>query len=190
VANELVDDRDLVVLGDLDEVPDPRIFRKVDINGEPRSLSMLFHYYFMNCQNVGVERWWNGTVVCSGRQFKEHTPQALRDKRNDWKPIPKAGWHFSYLGGLEKIKYKIQSFAHTEFNKDEYTSDENILSALEEGKDIFKREGVKYKFVSTYYYPSFLRKNMLQYPTFIYPKKVSFFTDLFYTLRRIFKGNY
>jgi hypothetical protein len=36
--------------------------------------------------------------------------------------IPDAGWHFSYLGGAEKIIEKIHSFSHVEFNNVRYTN--------------------------------------------------------------------
>ncbi|MCH5716525.1 glycosyltransferase family 17 protein [Niabella hibiscisoli] len=126
---------DLIILSDLDEIPDPAILKTFRAPESPMVLSMLFHYYFMNCQHSGHERWWNGSIVCSGKDFKQHTPQSLRDKRDGGLPlIRKAGWHFSYLGGLEKIKYKLQSFAHTEFNKPEYLDDKNILSSLKKAK--------------------------------------------------------
>lgn len=180
-------DDDLVVVSDLDEIPNPKMLTAINLQDGPVALSMLFHYYFLNCQNTGTERWWNGSILCTGRQFKATTPQALRDKRNDLKRVNKAGWHFSYLGGIEKIKYKIQSFAHTEFNNEEYLSDANIMKALEEGKDIFKRPGVVYQFVSTYYYPSFLRDVMLEFPALLYQKrKDSFFDKLYYTVKNLF----
>lgn len=186
-AADYAADDDLLLVSDLDEIPDPDKLATADLSQGPRALSMLFHYYFLNCQNTGTERWWNGSILCTGKQFKATTPQALRDKRNDWKRVEKAGWHFSYLGGLEKIKYKIQSFAHTEFNKEEYLRDENILKALEEGKDIFKRPGVVYKFVSTYYYPAFLRDVMLQYPALLYQKrKDSLLDKLYYAVKNMF----
>lgn len=186
-AADFAADEDLVLVSDLDEIPNPAMLASINLNNGPVALSMLFHYYFLNCQNTGTERWWNGSIVCNGKQFKATTPQALRDKRNDLKRINKAGWHFSYLGGLEKIKYKIQSFAHTEFNKEEYLNDKNIMKALEEGKDIFKRPGVVYQFVSTYYYPAFLRNIMQQYPSLLYQKrKDRLFDKLYYGVKNMF----
>lgn len=180
-------DDDRVIISDLDEIPNPELLAKINLTDGPVALSMLFHYYFLNCQNTGTERWWNGSIVCTGQQLRATTPQALRDKRNELKRISKAGWHFSYLGGIEKIKYKIQSFAHTEFNRDEYTSDDNILKAMEQGKDIFNRSGVLYKFVSVYYYPAFLRKVMLQYPQLLHQKqKDNVFNRLYYTIKNMF----
>src|SRR5258705_4878061 len=146
-ASSIAGDEDLVLISDLDEIPHPFSLKKRP-GGEPVTLSMLFHYYFFNCQNEGAERWWKGSVLCTGKQFKQTTPQQLRDSRHIYKTARNGGWHFSYLGGLEKIKNKIQSFAHTEFNRAEYLDDANILKALEEGKDILKRPGVSFRFSS------------------------------------------
>jgi beta-1,4-mannosyl-glycoprotein beta-1,4-N-acetylglucosaminyltransferase len=187
VAGTMANDDDLIITGDLDEIPDPSMLKKLKLGDSPVALSLLFHYYFMNCQNSGVERWWNGSIISTGKQFKGLSPQILRDNRNNYPVIKKAGWHFSYLGGLEKIKYKLRSFAHTEFNKEEYLQDEHILQSLEEGKDILKRPGVSFRFVSLYYYPSYLRTLMLQYPAFIHQKTKDTVLDKIYysTLRTL-----
>jgi beta-1,4-mannosyl-glycoprotein beta-1,4-N-acetylglucosaminyltransferase len=187
IASSVANDNDLVIISDLDEIPNPFLLRKFKPGEEPMVLSMLFHYYFFNCQNTGEERWWNGSIVASGKQFKEKTPQILRDNRNNYKRIKKAGWHFSYLGGIEKIKEKIRSFAHTEFNKEEFLNDEYLLKAISSGEDIFKRKGIAFEFVSTYYYPSRLRKLMDVYPAFIYPDaKDGFLKKIGYGVKNIF----
>jgi beta-1,4-mannosyl-glycoprotein beta-1,4-N-acetylglucosaminyltransferase len=77
------------------------------------------------------------------------------------------GYHFSYLGGPDKVKTKIESFAHTEFNRPDITSDENILNAINNGQDIFKRNGLSYKVVPVSTYPEPIRSLMLEYPQFI-----------------------
>ena len=87
----------------------------------------------------------------------------------------------------KKIKYKIQSFAHTEFNREEFLNDEHIIKAMEEGKDIFNRPDTIYKFVSVYYYPAWLRKAMLLYPSFLHRKaKDGFITRWFYAVKHLF----
>lgn len=171
--NTLLQEDDMVILSDLDEIPNPAVLKKIKSNhNSPVSLSMIFHYYFLNCQNTGAEHWWNGSIVCNGKQFKELGPQTLRDNRNHYPRIKKAGWHFSYLGGVERIKQKIQSFAHTEFNKEEFLQDETIIKAMMDGKDIFNRPDAVYTFVSPYTYPSPLRTLMFEYPELLhYPKK-------------------
>jgi beta-1,4-mannosyl-glycoprotein beta-1,4-N-acetylglucosaminyltransferase len=186
-ASKIVAEDDLVIVGDLDEIPSPSLLKKLNVDKGPVALSMLFHYYFLNCQNNGSERWWNGSIVCTGKQFQSVTPQQLRDNRNVYKSIAKGGWHFSYLGGIEKIKYKIQSFAHTEFNREEYLTDENIIAAMEKGIDIFNRSGTIFKFVPVSYYPGKLRKIMLQYPAFLHLKrKAGLFERTAYSIKNIF----
>jgi beta-1,4-mannosyl-glycoprotein beta-1,4-N-acetylglucosaminyltransferase len=164
---DIVGDIDLVLIGDLDEIPDPEAVLALKEHlkpGYPVALSMLFHYYYMNCQNVGYERYWNGTVGCKGVDFKNITPQEFRDKRNNYQRFSNGGYHFSFLGGVEKIRTKIQSFAHTEFNREDILSEENIVESIEKGKDIFNRPGVSYEFVNPYQYPQKIRELMYKYP--------------------------
>lgn len=175
LGQDIISDDDTVLIGDLDEFPDPQAIGAMQqvINTDksvfPLSFSQLFHYYYMNCQNIGFERQWNGTVIATGKQFKELGPQHLRDNRNSYQAIRNGGYHFSYLGGIEKIQEKIKSFAHTEFNREDILSDENLQRSLENGEDIFKRPNVAYKFVSLEEYPEHIRNLMLEYPQFIKP---------------------
>lgn len=185
--SDKISDEDIVMVSDLDEIPDPSVIKKTNFANGPKALSQLFHYYFFNCQNTGRDRWWNGTVISTGPDFKSITPQGLRDKRNEYPAIKKAGWHFSYLGGIESIKYKIRSFAHTEYNKEEYLQDDFILNAIEKGHDIFKRPDVTYQFASVYFYPKNLRETMKLYPAFLNLKKRnSLWHRIYYSIYQIF----
>jgi len=173
-AQDLMEDSDVILVGDLDEIPNPEVITYVR-NGnvflkhksKAISLTLLFHYYYMNCQMEGFDRDWNGTVMCTGDFFKSNGPQYLRDNRNTFMRIPNAGWHFSYLGGSEKVKTKIESFAHTEFNRPDITSMDNINTSLKEGKDVLKRLGINYKTVSIDRYPEVIKSLMVQYPQFL-----------------------
>lgn len=169
-VSDIVSDSDIVLVGDLDEIPDHEAvltLKQYLRPGYPIALSMLFHYYYMNCQNVGYERYWNGTVGCKGVDFKTAYPQEFRDKRNNYQRISNGGYHFSFLGGVEKIRTKIQSFAHTEFNREDILSEENIVESIEKGKDVFNRPGVVYEFVDPYQYPQKIRELMFRYPHLI-----------------------
>ena len=66
--------------------------------------------------------------------------------RNPIHVIKDGGWHFSYLGGIEKIIEKIESFHHTEYNAEKYKNPDKIEKAINEGKDIFGRN-LQYQFV-------------------------------------------
>ena len=135
---------DIVLIGDLDEIPNRDYIKTFD-NSEPMSLMQSFYYYYMNYQNMGYDKYWKGTIISKYSNFGYYTPQEMRDKRNEFDALLNGGWHFSFLGGIDSIRKKIESFAHTEFNKDDYKSDEHILDCIKNGKDVFKREGVYFK---------------------------------------------
>jgi beta-1,4-mannosyl-glycoprotein beta-1,4-N-acetylglucosaminyltransferase len=189
-AAKQMNKNDLVLVSDLDEIPSPAAIKMAKATDTPVAFSLLFHYYFLNCQNTGNSRWWKGTIACTAKQFTGITPQGLRDKRDQYPSISHAGWHFSFLGGVEKIKEKLLSFAHTEFSKAEYTSEEHIHEALQKGEDILKREGVNFRYLPLSYYPAALQKVMREYPALLNLPKDSFFINFYYTLRRLAKGNF
>lgn len=163
-------ENDIMFMGDLDEMPDPHILRNIGNLSFPKVFSMKFHYYFMNCRAINNDEKWIGTVVMKGEYFNSHTPQYIRSNRNLYEKID-GGWHFSYLGGVEKIKYKIRSFSHTEYDQEGFLNDDHILNSIENGFDFLKRNGMKFIFVPILFYPYKTRKLMKQYPNFI--KKTS-----------------
>ena len=189
-AFQQMQEDDLVLLGDLDEIPSLAAIEKAKSSLKPVAFSHLFHYYFLNCQNTGNSRWWKGCIAASAQQFKTITPQGLRDKRDDYPSLPDAGWHFSFLGGAKKIREKLMAFAHTEFNQPEFLEEKNIEEAVASGADILKREGISFRYVPLTYYPVALQKVMKEYPALIHPVKYNPLTSLYYTVRRIIKGKY
>ena len=58
--------------------------------------------------------------------------------------IENGGWHFSYVKEPKGIVKKIESFAHTEFNKQEFKNLSEIKEKIEKGKDLFNRN-LKYE---------------------------------------------
>jgi beta-1,4-mannosyl-glycoprotein beta-1,4-N-acetylglucosaminyltransferase len=65
--------------------------------------------------------------------------------------IPDGGWHFSFFGESDKIRNKIESFAHTEYDSEEYKNNEAILYRIENGIDPFDRFPLKYYWVDHSY---------------------------------------
>ena len=76
-------------------------------------------------------------------KFKKY-PVWRIDKPRKLQIIENGGWHFAYLQRPEDISKKIKSFAHGEFNKANFTNQENIREKINMGKDIFDR-GISYK---------------------------------------------
>lgn len=144
---EGLSDQDLVMLSDVDEFPNMSAMPK-----DVKSLSMTqdFYYYYINNRGCSVNSLWQGTVVTTGQLFKDQfnsSFQLMRDHRNTLPRVAYGGWHFSYLGGMETIRRKILSFAHTEYIKEQYYCDENIEKCLRDGTDIFGRHDHSYMIV-------------------------------------------
>ena len=185
-----MNDEDLVLLSDLDEIPNPDLVKKARTLDKPIAFSLLLHYYYLNCQSSGDTRWWKGCIAATARQFKEITPQGLRDQRDEYPCLPNAGWHFSYLGGAEKIRQKLQSYAHSEYKKEQFLDEDHIRNAMLQGKDVLGRNDFYFTNMPLSYYPGKMQKLMKQYPELLYLKKHFIFQDLYFTTRRILKGMY
>ena len=118
-------DEDIVILSDVDEIPNPKIISQIDPGNDRYALEMQNFCYYLNGKlfeknNLPVS--WIGSSIIKYKNFRSFHAEA-REARiltisNDtsYKKIRNGGWHFGYLGGLEKVQYKIRSAAHTELD--------------------------------------------------------------------------
>ena len=140
-------DNDLVILSDVDEIPNLNKLNQFDKNKYAVFSQKMFMYKF-NLLNLN-ENNWHGSKMCLKKKIK--SPQWLRnlkfkeypfwriDKVRNLQIIKDGGWHFAYLQTPENISKKIKSFAHGEFNQANITNEENIKLKIERGQDIFER---------------------------------------------------
>jgi beta-1,4-mannosyl-glycoprotein beta-1,4-N-acetylglucosaminyltransferase len=157
-------DDDLILISDADEIPSHEAIRhSLELPlSIPVAYSQLNHYYYLNCRDVGINRIWKGTVAVRKKYII--TPQNIRDCRNSILSIKNGGWHFSFLGGQESIRTKLESFAHTEYDREEIKNVQHIMQTLEENRDIFNRPGFEYVIVPfDESYPAYLRENIDRY---------------------------
>lgn len=113
---EDADDHDVVLHGDLDEIPSALGARNVRPNGTAVFQQRLY------CFAVDLlhPEPWNGTVACLARDVERFGGfAALRDMRNIAPAFPGAltGWHLSWLGGHEATIRKLNSFCHPEIER-------------------------------------------------------------------------
>ena len=166
---ESVDESSVIIISDLDEIPDKRVVSRHRSIADPITLQQKLHYYFVNCRGCGRKnRRWNGAVMLPLSALT--TPQEMREAslwHGRFRKIRDGGWHFSYLGGSESIKTKLQAFAHSEFNLDEYKNDVNIAAALEEGRDLYGREDMGFEYIRLSKFPRELAKLIAEYPHFV-----------------------
>ena len=146
-------DNDLIILSDVDEIPDLNKLNIFEKKKKYAVFSQKMFNYKINLLNE-TENNWHGSKICLKKNFK--SPQWLRnlkfkkypfwrfDKPRNFQIIENGGWHFAYLQNTENILKKMKSFAHGEFNEPNLTNLEAINEKIIKGKDIFDRE-ISYK---------------------------------------------
>ncbi len=139
-------DDDLIILSDVDEIPDLNKLHLFNKKKKYAVFSQKMFNYKINLLNE-TESNWHGSKICLKKDLK--SPQWLRnlkfkkypfwriDKIKDLQIIKNGGWHFSYLQDPESLLKKIKSFSHGEFNKPEFTSKEKIAEKIKMQKNIF-----------------------------------------------------
>jgi len=145
-------DDDLIILSDVDEIPNLNKLNMFDKRKYAVFSQKMFNYK-INLLNE-TESNWHGSKICLKKNLK--SPQWLRNlkfkkypfwrigKPRNLQIIENGGWHFAYLQTPENILKKIAASAHGEYNKTDYANKENIIEKINMGKDIFDR-GITYK---------------------------------------------
>lgn len=118
---------DIVMHGDVDEIPTALIARNIRPQG---FVSFTQRGHFWSCRWLYPEPWF-GTVA--GRVRDIVSFGAMRDTRNIGRKIPNGGWHLSWLGGPEVAMRKVGSFCHPEVK-------DRIVDGL--SSDQFLRQGI------------------------------------------------
>jgi beta-1,4-mannosyl-glycoprotein beta-1,4-N-acetylglucosaminyltransferase len=111
---------DLVMVGDLDEVPDPGVVARLTTTlHRPTRLAMR-HFVFAGNFEIPHE-WTDGTMAARGDHLREPQmavlmgdPDAAWSPRND-DVTPDAGYHLSFMGGRDAVAAKLHAYAHQEF---------------------------------------------------------------------------
>ena len=180
---------DVILISDIDEIPNRDKIKKFKDEKGIKIFKQRMFYYYLNCINAeirGSDYSWLGTVMVPysptlvpqnlrtlSMNLIARYPKNLWQQPNWWlwifrniywkgetlRFVDSGGWHFSYLGGVERIINKLEAFAHTEYNKEEYKDAQKIKEAINSGKDIFGRSFI-YKYIpldSTY--PEYIFKN-------------------------------
>ena len=161
-------DNDLIILSDVDEIPDLNKLNKFDSSNYGVFSQKMFMYK-LNLLNLD-ENNWHGSKICLKKNFK--SPQWLRnlkfkkypfwriDKTRNLQVIEDGGWHFAYLQSPKNISQKIKAFAHGEFNKPNIANEENIKLKIAGGKDIFGRGYNLQKVEIDSDFPKYICENM------------------------------
>jgi len=168
---EKCSNNDVILISDLDEIPNPIKVKEVLSDMNPQKIYVFkqnFYYYYINNlieeDYFGTKKW-NGTRLCTYEIFKFLKVNSIRN-RDQMLPysidVSDGGWHFSFIGGKEKILEKLDAYAHQEYNTDE------VRNALDKNmdcntQDLFFRKMTAKVVSLDNTYPKYLLENIDKY---------------------------
>jgi hypothetical protein len=110
---------DIVMVGDLDELPDPAVVHALKATLRHPTRLVMRHFIF--AANFELpDQWTDGTMAARGHQLGDQRLAVLMgDPDAAWSAenahvIPAAGCHLSYLGGRDAVAAKLQATPHRE----------------------------------------------------------------------------
>lgn len=108
-------DDDIIFVSDLDEIWNPKVLREIEHGKVYRPIQTAYHYYLNNRSDQDITGW-VGTRFATYKTIKEFGINHLRtESMHPSIHIPNGGWHFTFMGGADKIREKIENYGHQEY---------------------------------------------------------------------------
>lgn len=182
LSNLLVDchDEDVLIFSDIDEIPRPECVKKnldhygvttfvvenynffLDFKstepGFPVVKMLPYAYYRDVVPGLPFPKEQNFRILPCYRYTSN--PNKVRALPGD-KIVRRGGWHFSYVGGIERVMQKRRAIAEQHYNYGEMMSPDWVARRIREGRDIYGR-GYIFRPV-VFGLPLYLRKNKDRY---------------------------
>lgn len=157
------EDGDWVIVSDLDEIPDPAVVRKfIPDEMLVAALKMTHYTYYLNC--LQCADCWESARLTTWAHLKTTTPNKLRV--DGFKTVMlNAGWHFSWMGGIDKIIEKFYAYAHTESCTSENVDRDVLMEKLRTGESLWSQGNKNdlWRFVSIdASFPKYIQDNQQQ----------------------------
>lgn len=135
-----VNSNDIIIISDLDEITRPEAIEEfVEKGYEYAGLELDIRGGFVNlhCDYAGP---WHGSVICRAKCLQNKTLNDLRYvHHHHYYPISlisNAGWHFSYMGGAERVHEKLVSSVEVSLDTPQYTDLDIIKRKLETHENV------------------------------------------------------
>jgi beta-1,4-mannosyl-glycoprotein beta-1,4-N-acetylglucosaminyltransferase len=127
-------DDDLCFNSDLDEIWNPD--REYPV--EDWNVVKLKQHVYMGFLNVKSSEEWYGTYYTKYKNIKNASSNHLDTvSKTTHDFLDNGGWHFTYQGGEDRIKTKLESYGHQEYNNDQVKS--MVQRRLDAGMDVLGR---------------------------------------------------
>ncbi len=112
-----LNDDDMVFVGDVDEIWEPRLINDYT---RLRKLKLRVYTYYLNLHSS--EQFW-GTVQCRYKDIKNECLNHIRNGTPEKNTLDYCGWHFTNQGGIEAVRQKLfDQYNPEEFGDQTYNS--------------------------------------------------------------------
>ncbi len=189
---------DLILISDLDEIPNPEQIQTYQPDKYLRGdFDQRYYSYFLNNYWLGDvnadgdlipnTNIWRGSKITSHHHFTNFFQSnatsvrsyksfgLLRSIKRAWfrkfnvQLIKNGGWHFTWVFRMPDLIKKIESTAHQEFNKPEYKNPEYLEKMILAGRD-FHKPNSRYQIQKLdEQFPQYLRDHPEKFKDFLLP---------------------
>jgi len=179
---------DILLISDLDEIPNPDAVKVAKTISGIKVFEQKAYYYYLNFLCYTAPVWRCGTKMLTFgefQSFEDHysvsyneyllpavnqgvTATKIRCLWSGVHLIKNAGWHFSYLGGIDAIVAKLEAFAHQEFNKGNNLNKNVVLDRVLSGFDPFGGSGRFFGVSLDHSFPQHVLDNAPKYKNLIF----------------------
>lgn len=157
-----INDEDLCFVSDLDEIWNPLAhdYKNIEDSKIYRLKQLSYCLYFNNRSN----EYWAGTLLTKYKNIKNTCLNHLRTpSKTQYEIITDAGWHFTFMGGPDQIRKKIEAYGHQEFNNDQIK--QNIESRLASNQDVLGRRHIEF-WLDESDLPNYIKLNKERYKVY------------------------
>ncbi|HEX2579070.1 MAG TPA: hypothetical protein VHK67_01540 [Rhabdochlamydiaceae bacterium] len=131
-------DDDIIIIEDLDEIISPKKLPEAVnllLTNQMRYVTCaqtMYTYYLNRIGHVGYS-WdlWLGSVLARYADAKLILPDGMRNQKRNRETAITAGWHFTYMGGVDMVRKKLESFSHSELDNEAYKHPDRIRKDFE-----------------------------------------------------------
>jgi len=162
--------QDIIILSDCDEIPRANAVKQIIEDYDDDEIFHLEEKFFWYSADIQkTDEIWYGSIITSFKRFKENSFCEMRTyKKGNF--INNAGWHLSYMNGIDAIKTKIESFGEQSLNLPQIKDNivDNVENCLTNGHDLFFRPA-KFELVPIAYetHPKYLVEHQEEFKDMI-----------------------
>lgn len=163
---------DKIIVSDVDELPNPdTIIQNLDTSSI--GMAQKLFYYYVNCIQNQV---WNGSGMVTYKKYNSLHQIRKQSRDSIVNIVPNGGWHYSYMGGAEKVRLKAENIAESSIIIDRVGSVSEIQKKIKAQQDLWGRvDNISQKQIVDISVegmaPKCINKFIEKYPNFYYKQE-------------------